>query len=91
MDRTIIAHQCPPLVQKPSFLGVPILARHDPNGRFSKGNLYFRTALSDEEAREGIELYIAAELRDRITKPLSTNACGFFCTSALLPACQPPP
>ncbi len=51
---------------KPPFLGVPVLARHDPNGHFTKENSYFRTALSDEEARQGIELYIAAELRERL-------------------------
>lgn len=28
---------------QPSFLGVPVLARHDPSGHFSKENIYFRT------------------------------------------------
>ncbi|WP_166820089.1 hypothetical protein [Thalassoroseus pseudoceratinae] len=50
---------------KPKFLGVAILARHDPNGPYSKDNCYFRTAVSDEEARAGVELHVASDLRER--------------------------
>ena len=60
---------------KPSFLGVAILARHDPSGHFSKENCYFRTAVSAEEARQGIELHVGADLRERI---LDLERQGWF-------------
>lgn len=50
---------------RPQFLGVAILARHDPSAPFSMDNCYFRTAVSEEEAREGSELHVGADLRDR--------------------------
>lgn len=52
--------------QKPRFLGVPILARHDPHAGYKPDNCFFRTAVSEEEARQGIELYVGADLRERI-------------------------
>lgn len=52
--------------QKPTFLGVPILARHNPNAGYTPDNCFFRTAVSEEEARQGIELYVGADLRERI-------------------------
>ena len=51
---------------KPQYLGVGILARHDSKRPFSKDNCYFRTAVSDEEARTGMELHVGADLRERI-------------------------
>lgn len=50
---------------RPQCLGVAILARHDPNGPYSMDNCYFRTAVSEEEARQGTELHVGADLRDR--------------------------
>ncbi len=52
--------------KKPSYLGAPVLARHDPDGHYEIGNIYFRTAVSEEEARFGLEIHLGAELRDRM-------------------------
>ena len=49
----------------PSFLGVLVVARRDPNDHFTIENCYIRTALSDEEARDGVEVYIGVDLRQR--------------------------
>lgn len=51
---------------RPKYLGVAILARHDADGPYSKDNCYFRTAVSEEEACQGIELHVGADLRERI-------------------------
>jgi len=50
---------------KPSFVGCAVLARYDQSGPYSKDNMYFRTAVSEEEAQEGIELHSGADLRNR--------------------------
>ena len=42
-------------VSRPTYLGVAVLARHDPHGLFSADNCYFRTAVNEEEAEHGIE------------------------------------
>jgi len=51
---------------RPSYLGVAVVARHDPHGPFSADNCYFRTAVNEEEAKQGIEVLVGADLRDRI-------------------------
>ena len=51
---------------EPTYLGIAILARRDPNGPYSESNCYFRTAVSEEEARQGVELHVGADLRDRV-------------------------
>lgn len=51
--------------ERPRFLGVAILARHDPTGPYSQDNCYFRTAVSEEEARQCVELHVGADLRER--------------------------
>jgi hypothetical protein len=51
---------------RPTYIGVAVLARHDPNGDFSADNCYFRTAVNEKEAEQGIEVLVGADLRDRI-------------------------
>jgi len=50
----------------PWWLGVGILARHDPNLGYTRGNILWRTALSAEEAETQLELYVGAALRERL-------------------------
>jgi hypothetical protein len=52
--------------QQPSFLGVAVLARQDPNRPLSVDNCLWRTAVSEEEARLGSELHVGADLRRRL-------------------------
>lgn len=65
-DRDTERLKLPTTKAKPNFLGVAVLARHDPNGPYSEDNCYFRSAVSDEEARAGVEIHVAADLRDRL-------------------------
>lgn len=51
--------------QRPYFLDVPILARIDPKGPFSEGNVHWRIAVSQEEAGLGTEIHCGSDLRDR--------------------------
>ena len=50
----------------PWWLGVAILARHDPNLGYTRDNISWRTALSAEEAEMQYEIYVGAALRERL-------------------------
>jgi hypothetical protein len=52
--------------EKPWWLGAAILARHDPNLGFTLDNMYWRSALSAEEAETQREIYVGAALRKRL-------------------------
>lgn len=49
----------------PDYIGCAVLARRDPNKGWEKSNIEWRTALSEEEAEKGIEIYVGAALRAR--------------------------
>lgn len=51
---------------KPAFLGVAVLARLDHQRPFSIDNCIWRTAVSNEEALRGREIYVGADFRDRL-------------------------
>lgn len=61
--------------QKPSFLGVAILARRDHTRPVSIENCIWRSAVSENEARIGRELYVGEELQKRL---LELEAQGFL-------------
>lgn len=52
--------------ERPTFLGVPILARFDPTRPYERANILYRTAVSYEEAALGKELHVGADLRERL-------------------------
>jgi hypothetical protein len=52
--------------ERPSFLGVAILARRDHTRPVCFDNCIWRTAVSEDEARLGRELYVGEELRRRL-------------------------
>ena len=51
--------------QQAAFLGVAVLARRDHTRPFSTDNCFWRTALSEEEARLGHEIYVGERVRNR--------------------------
>jgi hypothetical protein len=51
---------------KPWWLGAAIIARHDPNLGYTIDNIYWRSALSAEEAETEREIYVGAALRERL-------------------------
>lgn len=50
---------------KPVFIGVAVLARPDHTQPLSLTNSHWRTAVSEDEARCGHELYVGEELKNR--------------------------
>lgn len=66
MENATHEREIPNQSERPTFLGVAILARYDPNRPYSADNCYWRTAVSEKEARQGIELHVAADLRKRL-------------------------
>ena len=66
MVNTTHEREIPNQSERPTFLGVAIPARYDPNRPYSADNCYWRTAVSEKEARQGIELHVAADLRKRL-------------------------
>lgn len=59
---------------KPSFIGVAVLARRDPNRPFTLDNSYWRTAVSEEESVCGYERYFGTDLKERF---LELEKLGF--------------
>ena len=52
--------------ERPAFLGVAVLARKDHTRPFAIDNCIWRTAVSEDEAQVGREIYVGAELRNRL-------------------------
>jgi hypothetical protein len=57
-DRVVMA-------DKPSFLGIAILGLKDPNKGYTRDNVHWRTAVSQEEADECFEIHVGDDLRQR--------------------------
>src|SRR5688572_26023689 len=52
--------------EKPAFLGVAVLARRDHRQPITLDNVIWRTALNEEEAKVGHEIFVGEAMRSRM-------------------------
>ena len=68
----------------PDYIGCAVLARRDPNKGWEKDNIHCRTALSEEEAKEGIEIYVGAALRARFLHLIDQGYLSEDCVDKIM-------